>query len=79
MACRNGVSPESFRPDATSWLGSSVEEVTRDQAMADYVEYVSARLPALHPAAYLLCGDAHRAGASTRTTAGARVARARPA
>jgi DNA-directed RNA polymerase specialized sigma24 family protein len=29
--------------------------------MADYVEYVSARLPALHRAAYLLCGDAHRA------------------
>jgi hypothetical protein len=27
-----------------------------------YVEYVSARLPALHRAAYLLCGgDAHRA------------------
>jgi RNA polymerase sigma-70 factor (sigma-E family) len=29
--------------------------------MADYVEYVSGRLPALHRAAYLLCGDAHRA------------------
>src|SRR3954452_20399556 len=26
-----------------------------------YVEYVTARLPALHRAAYLLCGDAHRA------------------
>jgi len=27
----------------------------------EYVEYVSARLPALHRAAYLLCGDGHRA------------------
>jgi len=27
----------------------------------EYVEYVSARLPRLHRAAYLLCGDAHRA------------------
>jgi len=27
----------------------------------EYVEYVSARLPALHRAAYLLCGDPHRA------------------
>ncbi|WP_238013398.1 sigma-70 family RNA polymerase sigma factor [Dactylosporangium sp. AC04546] len=26
-----------------------------------YVDYVSARLPALHRAAYLLCGDAHLA------------------
>lgn len=26
-----------------------------------YTEYVSARLPALHRLAYLLCGDAHRA------------------
>jgi RNA polymerase sigma-70 factor (sigma-E family) len=29
--------------------------------MADYVEYVSGRLPALQRAAFLLCGDAHRA------------------
>jgi hypothetical protein len=27
----------------------------------EYVDYVSARLPRLHRAAYLLCGDAHRA------------------
>jgi RNA polymerase sigma-70 factor (sigma-E family) len=27
----------------------------------EYVEYVSARLPRLHRAAYLLCGDPHRA------------------
>src|SRR4051794_21481993 len=27
----------------------------------EYVDYVSARLPALHRAAYLLCGDPHRA------------------
>jgi RNA polymerase sigma-70 factor (sigma-E family) len=27
----------------------------------DYVEYVTARLPALHRLAYVLCGDAHRA------------------
>ncbi|GAA5188412.1 SigE family RNA polymerase sigma factor [Rugosimonospora acidiphila] len=31
------------------------------EAERDYVEYVSARLPRLHHAAYLLCGDAHRA------------------
>jgi RNA polymerase sigma-70 factor (sigma-E family) len=35
---------------------------TRSAAEAQYVEYVTARLPALHRAAYLLCGgDAHRA------------------
>ena len=27
----------------------------------DYTEYVTARLPALHRLAFLLCGDAHRA------------------
>jgi RNA polymerase sigma-70 factor (sigma-E family) len=27
----------------------------------EYIEYVTARLPALHRAAYLLCGDVHRA------------------
>jgi RNA polymerase sigma-70 factor (sigma-E family) len=27
----------------------------------EYVEYVSARLPVLHRAAYLMCGDGHRA------------------
>lgn len=27
----------------------------------EYTEYVTARLPALHRAAYLLCGDPHRA------------------
>jgi RNA polymerase sigma-70 factor (sigma-E family) len=31
------------------------------QRDSEYVEYVSARLPALHRAAYLLCGDGHRA------------------
>jgi RNA polymerase sigma-70 factor (sigma-E family) len=31
------------------------------QRDGEYVEYVSARLPALHRAAYLLCGDGHRA------------------
>jgi RNA polymerase sigma-70 factor (sigma-E family) len=30
-------------------------------AESDYVAYVSARLPRLRRAAYLLCGDAHRA------------------
>jgi RNA polymerase sigma-70 factor (sigma-E family) len=34
----------------------------RAETQAAYVDYVSARLPALHRAAYLLCaGDAHRA------------------
>jgi RNA polymerase sigma-70 factor (sigma-E family) len=33
----------------------------RDSEDRDFVEYVSARLPALHRAAYLLCGDGHRA------------------
>src|SRR5215475_5979265 len=27
----------------------------------EFVEYVTARLPRLHRAAYLMCGDAHRA------------------
>jgi RNA polymerase sigma-70 factor (sigma-E family) len=31
------------------------------EAEREYVEYVSARLPRLHRAAFLLCGDAHRA------------------
>jgi RNA polymerase sigma factor (sigma-70 family) len=31
------------------------------QRDSEYVEYVSARLPTLHRAAYLLCGDGHRA------------------
>lgn len=37
----------------------------------EYVEYVSARLPALHRTAYLLCGDPHRADdiVSATTTA----------
>lgn len=37
----------------------------------EYVEYVSARLPALHRAAYLLCGDPHQADdiVSATTTA----------
>jgi RNA polymerase sigma-70 factor (sigma-E family) len=35
----------------------------------DYVEYVTARLPALHRAAYLLCGDAHRADDIVQATA----------
>ncbi|GAA5200918.1 SigE family RNA polymerase sigma factor [Rugosimonospora acidiphila] len=33
----------------------------RSEADEDYVEYVSARLPALKRLAYLLCGDDHRA------------------
>jgi RNA polymerase sigma-70 factor (sigma-E family) len=33
----------------------------RPDAEREYVEYVSARLTRLHRAAYLLCGDAHRA------------------
>jgi RNA polymerase sigma-70 factor (sigma-E family) len=33
----------------------------RSDAEGDYVEYVRARLPRLRQAAYLLCGDAHRA------------------
>jgi RNA polymerase sigma-70 factor (sigma-E family) len=33
----------------------------RDRRDREYTEYVSARLPALHRAAYLLCGDPHRA------------------
>jgi RNA polymerase sigma-70 factor (sigma-E family) len=37
----------------------------------EYVEYISARLPALHRTAYLLCGDPHRADdiVSATTTA----------
>src|SRR5689334_16113582 len=35
--------------------------VVRSEADEDYVEYVSARLPALKRLAYLLCGDDHRA------------------
>jgi RNA polymerase sigma-70 factor (sigma-E family) len=31
------------------------------QRDSEFTEYVSARLPALHRAAYLLCGDSHRA------------------
>ncbi|GIG92923.1 SigE family RNA polymerase sigma factor [Plantactinospora endophytica] len=33
----------------------------RADGETEYVEYVTARLPALHRTAYLLCGDAHRA------------------
>jgi RNA polymerase sigma-70 factor (sigma-E family) len=33
----------------------------RSESEREYVEYVSARLPRLHRAAYLLCGDADRA------------------
>jgi DNA-directed RNA polymerase specialized sigma24 family protein len=33
----------------------------RDELEREYVEYVSERLRLLHRAAYLLCGDAHRA------------------
>src|SRR5207248_8579890 len=33
----------------------------RAEEEREYVEYVSARLPVLHRAAYLLCGDGHRA------------------
>ena len=38
---------------------------------SEYVEYVTARLPALHRAAYLLCGDPYRADdiVSATTTA----------
>src|SRR5688500_11569512 len=35
----------------------------------DFIEYVSARMPALHRAAYLLCGDAHRADDIAQATA----------
>ncbi|MET0419714.1 MAG: sigma factor, partial [Actinoplanes sp.] len=39
-----------------------LEGVTpRDGADADYVDYVSARIPALRRLAYVLAGDAHRA------------------
>ncbi|MBE1492086.1 SigE family RNA polymerase sigma factor [Plantactinospora soyae] len=34
----------------------------------EYREYVTARLPALHRTAYLLCGDAHRADDIVQTT-----------
>ncbi|MER7276189.1 SigE family RNA polymerase sigma factor [Dactylosporangium sp. NPDC000244] len=41
----------------------------RADTQAAYVDYVSARLPALHRAAYLLCGgDAHRADDIVQTT-----------
>jgi RNA polymerase sigma-70 factor (sigma-E family) len=33
----------------------------RSESEREYVEYVTARLPRLHRAAYLLCGDADRA------------------
>lgn len=35
----------------------------------EYVDYVSARLPVLHRAAYLLCGDGHRADDIVAATA----------
>ena len=35
---------------------------------ADYVEYVTARLPALQRTAYLLCGDAHQSDDIVQTT-----------
>ena len=40
----------------------------RTQAERDYIEYVTARLPRLHRAAYLLCGDADRADDIVQTT-----------
>jgi RNA polymerase sigma-70 factor (sigma-E family) len=36
---------------------------------SEYVDYVSARLPALRRAAYLLCGDSHRADDIVAATA----------
>jgi RNA polymerase sigma-70 factor (sigma-E family) len=35
----------------------------------DFVEYLSARMPALHRAAFLLCGDPHRADDVAQATA----------
>jgi RNA polymerase sigma-70 factor (sigma-E family) len=35
----------------------------------DFVEYVSVRMPALHRAAYVLCGDTHRADDIAQATA----------
>src|SRR5262245_61536015 len=37
------------------------ESAMKAEAEREYVEYVSARLAHLHRAAYLLCGDGHRA------------------
>jgi RNA polymerase sigma-70 factor (sigma-E family) len=34
----------------------------------DFVEYVSARMPRLHRAAYLMCGEAHRADDLVQST-----------
>ncbi|MGH3715283.1 MAG: SigE family RNA polymerase sigma factor [Micromonosporaceae bacterium] len=40
----------------------------RTDAEREYVAYVSGRLPALQRAAYLLCGDVHRAADLVQTT-----------
>ncbi len=40
----------------------------RADAEGDYVEYVKARLPRLRQAAYLLCGDRHRADDVVQST-----------
>jgi RNA polymerase sigma-70 factor (sigma-E family) len=39
-----------------------------DDIDRDYVEYVSARLPVLHRAAYLLCGNGHHADDIVQST-----------
>ncbi len=41
----------------------------RPDCEREYVEYVTARLPKLHRAAYLLCGDPHRAEDIVQSTA----------
>jgi RNA polymerase sigma-70 factor (sigma-E family) len=56
---------------------SAIEEVDTPEgaprmqveAEADYVEYISARLPRLHRTAYLLCGDPDRAEDIVQATA----------
>jgi len=41
----------------------------RAESEPEYVEYLSARVPRLHRAAYLLCGDAHLAEDLVQSTA----------
>src|SRR5258708_678970 len=66
--------------DATLWRAGPVDRTEVPPAASgggepmdsdidrDYVEYVSTRLPVLHRAAYLLCGDGHHADDIVQST-----------